>query len=40
MGKILTYFMICMKNNIEPKIDFDLLKNMDIYWFGEKLNFD
>ena len=40
MGKILTYFMICMKNNIKPKIDFDLLRNMDIYWFGEKLNFD
>jgi len=40
MGKILTYFMTCMKNNIEPKIDFDLLRNMDIYWFGEKLNFD
>jgi len=40
MGKILTYFIVCMKNNIEPKIDFDLLRNMDIYWFGEKLNFD
>jgi hypothetical protein len=37
MGKILTYFMICLKNNIEPKIDWDLLNSKDIFWFGNKL---
>ncbi len=37
MKKILTYFMISLKNNVESKIDWDLLNGKDICWFREKL---
>lgn len=39
MGKILTYMMICLKNGIEPVIDYDLLNSKEIWLFGKKLVF-
>lgn len=39
MGKILNYMIICLKNEIEPEIDYDLLNSKEIWWFGEKLVF-
>ena len=39
MGKILTYMMICLKNGVEPVIDYDFLNNKDIWLCGEKLVF-
>lgn len=39
MGKILTYMIICVKNEIEPEIDYDLLNRKNIWWFGVKLVF-
>lgn len=39
MGKILTYMTNCLKQGIEPQIDYKLLNSKEIYWFGEKLVF-
>lgn len=39
MGKILTYMMICLKNGVEPVIDYDFLNNKDIWLCGKKLVF-
>lgn len=39
MGKILTYLMICIKEGIEPEIDYKLLNEKEIWWFGKKLMF-
>lgn len=40
MGKILTYFRICLRNGIQPEIDYKLLNSKDIYLLGQKLVFE
>lgn len=37
MGKILTYMKICLKNEIEPEINYDLLYSKEIWWFRQRL---
>ena len=39
MGKILTYMMICLKERIQPEIDYTLLNSKDIWLCGKKLVF-
>lgn len=39
MGKILKLISTSLLDGVEPPIDWELLNNKDIYWFGEKLNF-
>lgn len=39
MGKILTYFRICLRTGKEPNIDYNLLKGKNIYLLGHNLVF-
>lgn len=39
MGKILTYFRICLRTGKEPNIDYNLLKSKNIYLNRQKLVF-
>lgn len=39
-GKILQQCKIALHNNTEPVIDYKLLNEKNIYWFGELLKFD
>lgn len=39
MGKILKYLQLCLLDNIEPSINYDLLRSKEIYLFGELLTF-
>jgi len=38
-GKALKLCQLALLNNIEPPIDYDLLNQANIYWFGKKLEF-
>jgi hypothetical protein len=38
-GKALKICQLALLNNIEPPIDYDLLNQANIYWFGKKLEF-
>lgn len=40
MGKILKYLQLCLLDNVEPNINYDLLKSKQIYLFGNLLTFD
>ena len=40
MGKILKYLQLCLLDNVEPQINYDLLREKQIYLFGELLAFD
>ncbi len=40
MGKILKYIQLCLLENVEPKIDYELLRSKNIYLFGELLSFN
>lgn len=40
MGKILTYLRICLRNGVEPDIDYDLLNRKGMYLLGQKLVFE
>ena len=40
MGKILKYMQLCLIDNEEPKIDYELLRSKNIYLFGELLRFE
>jgi hypothetical protein len=39
MGKILTYFRICLRNGIEPQINYILLNTKNIHLLGKKIEF-
>ena len=39
MGKILKYLQLCLIDEVEPKIDYDLLRSKQIYLFGKLLRF-
>ena len=39
MGKILKYLQLCLLDNVEPKINYDLLRSKRIYLLGELLTF-
>lgn len=39
MGKILTYYRICLRTGKEPDIDYNLLKSKNIYLLGQNLVF-
>lgn len=39
MGKILTYFRICLRNGIEPQIYYILLNTKNIHLLGKKIGF-
>ncbi len=39
MGKILKYLQLCLINEVEPKINYDLLRSKQMYLFGELLTF-
>lgn len=40
MGKILKYLQLCLLDNVEPQINYDLLRSKQIYLFGNLLTFD
>lgn len=40
MGKILKYLQLCLLDNVEPQINYDLLRSKQIYLFGKLLTFD
>ena len=40
MGKVLKYFQLCLLNNIEPQIDYQLLRSKHIYLLGQLLTFE
>ena len=40
MGKILKYFQLCLLQQIEPQIDYQLLRSKQIYLFGQPLTFE
>ena len=40
MGKILKWLQLCLLDGVEPNINYDLLREKQIYLFGELLAFD
>ena len=40
MGKILKYLQLCILDDVEPNINYDLFREKQIYLFGELLAFD
>jgi phosphoglycolate phosphatase len=40
MGKVLKYFQLCLLNNIEPQIDYQLLRSKHIHLLGQLLTFE
>ena len=40
MGKILKWLQLCLLDGVEPNINYNLLREKQIYLFGELLAFD